>query len=170
MTTHYRALLEVAAQSGTAVRTLTAGDRFLFGGSWVHVLAPAADYRPGLHASNDDSLVLRIRYGRTAALLDGDAEAPVEREMAATEPVSAELLKVGHHGSSTSTIPVFLNAVHPQYAVISVGTHNPFGHPKISVLDELAADHVRVYRTDMLGLSSFLLDGTAVRPLPPGAH
>ncbi len=170
MTTHYRALLEVAAQSGTAVRTLTAGDRFLFGGAWIHVLAPAADYRPGAHASNDDSLVLRIRYGHTAALLDGDAEAPVEREMAATEPVSAELLKVGHHGSSTSTIPVFLNAVHPQYAVISVGMHNPFGHPKVSVLEELAADHVRVYRTDMLGLSSFLLDGTAVRPQPPGAH
>lgn len=170
MTAHYRALLAVAAQAGTSVRSLTAGDRFMFGGAWVHVLAPAADYQPGLHASNDDSLVLRIRYGHTAALLDGDAEAPVEREMAATEPVSAELLKVGHHGSSTSTIPVFLDAVHPQYGVISVGTHNPFGHPKIGVLDALAADHVRVYRTDMLGLSPFLLDGKSVHPLPPGAH
>jgi competence protein ComEC len=170
MTAHYRALLAVASQAGTRIRNLTAGDRFPFGGAWVHVLAPAADYQPGLRASNDDSLVLRIRFGDTAALLDGDAEAPVEREMAASEPISAELLKVGHHGSSTSTIPVFLNAVHPQFAVISVGMHNPFGHPKIAVLDALAADHVRVYRTDMLGLSPFLLDGKTVHPLPPGAY
>ena len=74
-------------------------------------------------------------------------------------------MKVGHHGSNTSTIPSFLAAVHPEFAVISVGRRNPFGHPRVSVLDELGAAHVRVFRTDTLGLSSFLLNGTSIQPL-----
>ena len=109
---------------------------------------------------------MRVRYQQTAALLEGDAEAPVEEQMVATEPpLTAGLLKVGHHGSNTSTIPSFLAAVHPEFAVISAGRHNPFGHPKVSVLDELGTAHVRVYRTDTLGLSSFLLNGTNIQPV-----
>ncbi|MEO6965556.1 MAG: competence protein ComEC, partial [Acidobacteriaceae bacterium] len=130
----------------------------------VRILAPAATYQPGPLASNDDSLVMHLRYEKTSALLEGDAEAPIEEQMLATEPLAAGLLKVGHHGSSTSTIPPFLAAVHPQFAVISVGRHNPFGHPRVSVLDELQGAHVRVYRTDTLGLSSFLLNGTSIQP------
>ncbi|MGH9617180.1 MAG: DNA internalization-related competence protein ComEC/Rec2 [Acidobacteriaceae bacterium] len=162
MIPEYRALLALARQEKIPVERMVAGDRFLFGGIHVRVLAPAANYQPGARASNDDSLVMRIRYEKTAALLEGDAEAPVEEQMVATEPLSAGLLKVGHHGSNTSTIPSFLAAVHPEFAVISAGRHNPFGHPKVSVLDELGAAHVRVYRTDTLGLSSFLLDGTTI--------
>jgi competence protein ComEC len=165
MIPEYRALLALAAQENIPVRRMTAGERFLFGDVHVRILAPAATYRPGARASNDDSLVMRIRYQQTAALLEGDAEAPVEEQMVATEPLTAGLLKVGHHGSNTSTIPSFLAAVHPEFAVISAGRHNPFGHPKVSVLDELGASHVRVYRTDTLGLSSFLLNGTGIQPL-----
>ena len=156
----YRALLALAAQQKIPVERMSAGERFMFGGIHVRILAPAATYQPGRARSNDDSLVMRIRYENTAALLEGDAEAPVEEQMVATEPLAAGLLKVGHHGSNTSTIPSFLAAVHPQFAVISAGRHNPFGHPRVSVLDELGAAHVRVYRTDTLGLSSFLLNGT----------
>jgi competence protein ComEC len=161
----YRALLALAAQENIPVQRMRAGDRFIFGGIHVRILAPAATYRPGMRAANDDSLVMRIRYEKTAALLEGDAEAPVEEQMVATEPLAAGLLKVGHHGSNTSTIPSFLAAVHPQFAVISAGRHNPFGHPRVSVLDELGAAHVRVYRTDTLGLSSFLLNGTTIQPV-----
>lgn len=165
MIPEYRALLVLAAQENIPVRRMTAGERFLFGNINVRILAPAATYQPGARASNDDSLVMRIRYQQTAALLEGDAEAPVEEQMVATEPLTAGLLKVGHHGSNTSTIPSFLAAVHPEFAVISAGRHNPFGHPKVSVLDELGAAHVRVYRTDTLGLSSFLLNGTNIQPV-----
>jgi competence protein ComEC len=161
----YRTLLALAEQEKIPVQRMGAGERFEFGGVHVRILAPAAAYRPGVRAMNDDSLVMRIRYEKTAALLEGDAEAPVEEEMVATEPLAAGLLKVGHHGSNTSTIPSFLAAVHPEFAVISAGRNNPFGHPRVSVLDELGTAHVRVYRTDTLGLSSFLLNGTTIRPL-----
>jgi competence protein ComEC len=161
----YQALLALAAQERIPVERMSAGERFTFGGIQVRILAPAAAYRPGPRATNDDSLVMRIRYKKTAALLEGDAEAPVEEQMVATEPLAAGLLKVGHHGSNTSTTPSFLAAVHPQFAVISAGRHNPFGHPRVSVLDELGAARVRVYRTDTLGLSSFLLNGTSIQPI-----
>jgi competence protein ComEC len=161
----YESLLALAAQEKIPLEQMKAGERFMFGGIHVRILAPAAAYRPGARATNDDSLVMRIRYENTAALLEGDAEAPVEEQMLATEPLSAGLLKVGHHGSSTSTIPSFLAAVHPQFAVISAGRRNPFGHPRVSVLDELGMAHVRVYRTDTLGLSSFLLNGTTIEPV-----
>ena len=161
----YRALLALAAQEKIPVQRMSAGERFMFGGIHVRILAPAADYHPEARATNDDSLVMRIRFENTAALLEGDAEAPVEEQMVATEPLAAGLLKVGHHGSNTSTIPSFLAAVHPQFAVISAGRRNPFGHPRVSVLDELGAAHVRVYRTDTLGLSSFLLNGNTIQPV-----
>jgi competence protein ComEC len=165
MIPEYRALLALAAQEKIPVERMSAGERFVFGGIHVRILAPAATYHPGARATNDDSLVMRVRYENTAALLEGDAEAPVEEQMVATEPLAAGLLKVGHHGSNTSTTPSFLAAVHPQFALISAGRHNPFGHPRVSVLDELGAAHVRVYRTDTLGLSSFLLNGTTIQPV-----
>ncbi|MGC1871310.1 MAG: ComEC/Rec2 family competence protein [Acidobacteriaceae bacterium] len=165
MTPDYRALLALAAQEKIPVQKMVAGERFIFGGIHVRILAPAATYQPKAYATNGDSLVMRIRYRKTAALLEGDAEAPAEEQMVATEPLAAGLLKVGHHGSKTSTIPSFLAAVHPQFAVISDGRHNPFGFPNISVLDELDAAHAHVYRTDTLGLSSFLLNGTTIQPV-----
>ena len=82
------------------------------------------------------------------------------------EDLRADLLKVGHHGSSTSTIPPFLAAVHPQYAIISVGHRNPYGHPRIEVLDHLQQDHVRTFRTDALGATTFYLDGESVTAHP----
>ncbi len=165
MIAEYRALLSLARQEKIPVERMAAGKRFAFGGMNVRILAPAANYEPGPVAKNDDSLVMRVRYKETAALLEGDAEAPVEKRMVDTELLAAGLLKVGHHGSRTSTIPSFLAAVHPTYAVISVGRHNPFGHPRVSVLDELGAADVHVYRTDTLGLSSFLLNGATIQPL-----
>lgn len=160
----YRALLATAKANGIAVESWHAGQQFSFGDTQVRVLAPAAGYAPGDQPSNDDSLVLRMAYGQTAVMLEGDAEAPSEQNMVANGIPPTALLKVGHHGSSTSTTPAFLAAVAPSYAVISAGRHNPFGHPRVSVLDALAAAHVRVYRTDTLGLSTFLLNGNTVQP------
>jgi competence protein ComEC len=157
----YVALLAEARRLGISVLPMTAGARFSFGGAQVEVLAPSADYLPGAAASNDDSLVLHIAYGETSVLLEGDAEAASEQRML-SEKLSSDLLKVGHHGSRTSTTPRFLAAVAPSCAVISVAHHNPYGHPKMEVLERLQEDHVRTFRTDALGATSFYLDGKTV--------
>jgi competence protein ComEC len=159
MTPPYRALLDEAAALGIQVRLFSAGDAFPFGGTGVRVLAPEADYVPGPIAVNNDSLVLEMAYGRGVALLEGDSESPSERTMLQKQRVQpAVLLKVGHHGSRSSSIPEFLAAVQPVDAAISCGRHNPFGHPRVEVVDEFAERGVRLYRTDEMGVASFWLD------------
>jgi len=156
-------LLDEAARIGTRVVTHTAGDALSFGKTTIRVPAPDHDYRRGSAPANNDSLVLRVTYGDTSALLEGDAEAQSETRMVAEGGLKSDVLKVGHHGSKTSTTAAFLAAVAPEYSVISVGRHNFYGHPGHEVLEELQRSHVATYRTDMLGLSSFYLDGEHVR-------
>jgi competence protein ComEC len=158
----YDNLIAEAAHLDIAIRSYAEGDRLQFGGAEIAVLAPAPDYQPGDAPSNNDSLAMRIRYGDTSALLEGDAESPSEGRMLQSEPLHSDLLKVGHHGSRTSTTPEFFKAVSPSFAVISVGRRNMYGHPRREVLQELQDAHVRTYRTDMLGLSTFYLDGKQV--------
>lgn len=157
------ALLTEAATLGVKVRWLAAGDAFSWGGLQTTVLSPQRTYSNFADARNDDSLVLRLDWQRASVLLEGDAEAPSEAEMVAKgdlRPVT--LLKVGHHGSRTSTTPDFLNAIAPKAALISVGQHNTFGHPRWEVLERLEAAHVRTFRTDRFGAETLLLhpDGT----------
>jgi len=168
----YDKLLDEAANLGTRVVTHAAGDSFEFGGASVRVLAPKPDYRPAKAPANNDSLVLRVSYGGTSALLEGDAEAPSEARMIAEGGLRSDVLKVGHHGSRTSTTPAFLAAVAPEWAEISVGRRNFYGHPRREVLEELQAAHVATYRTDVLGLTSFYLDGAHVsaQPWAAAAH
>ena len=160
----YDAFLAEARGVGATIEHHIAGDRFRFGAAAVEVLAPDADYRPGPAPANNDSLVLRIQYGQTSALLEGDAETPSEHRMVVEGLGHSDLLKIGHHGSRTSTTPPFLAAVSPTYAAISVGSHNLYGHPRREVLDELESKHIRTYRTDSLGPSTFYLDGREVSP------
>ncbi len=86
--------------------------------------------------------------------------------MLANGLVHSDFLKVGHHGSRSSTIPQFLAAVAPRYAAISVGRRNFYGHPRHEILEELEAAHVRTYRTDMFGATTFYLDGQRVTAAP----
>ena len=132
----------------------------------VQALWPSATYVPRAEPTNNDSLVLRLAYGQTSVLLEGDAEAPAEEAMLAAGVGHSDLLKVGHHGSRSSTIPPFLAAVSPRYAAISVGRHNYYGHPRHETLDKLEAAHVRTYRTDMFGATTFYLDGRTVTASP----
>jgi competence protein ComEC len=157
----YESLLDEAHRLGIPVLAMAAGSQFPFGGAQVEVLAPAVDYLPGATATNDDSLVLHIAYGKTSVLLEGDAQASSEQQML-SESLHADLLKVGHHGSRTSSTPGFLAAVAPSYAVISVAHRNPYGHPKKEVLERLQDGHVRTFRTDALGATSFYLNGKTV--------
>jgi competence protein ComEC len=162
----YNALLSEAATLHIRIRSLRAGDSLTLGAAQVNVLAPFPDYEPGPEPSNNDSLVLRVAYGETSVLLEGDAEAPIEQAMLAEPDLASTLLKVGHHGSITSTRPQFLARVAPQWAVISCGLRNRYGHPRSEVLEELQMAHVRTFRTDLNGASCFLLDGKSLTADP----
>jgi competence protein ComEC len=154
-----KALLDEARRLSIPVRHLRAGDTFAWGSTQIAVLAPELGYGNDRAPVNNDSLVLRIDYGRSSALLEGDAEASSEDAMLNHHRLSpVTLLKVGHHGSKSSTTEEFLDAVAPRAAVISVGSHNTFGHPRAEVLERLEAAHTRTYRTDRNGAETFLLD------------
>jgi competence protein ComEC len=105
--------------------------------------------------------VLELTYGNTSALLTGDAEKDSEMEIAGAA-MRANLLKVAHHGSATSTTPELLKAVQPEFAAISVGDQNFYGHPKPQILQRLTAAHARTLRTDWYGALTFYLDGKQV--------
>ncbi len=162
----YQALLDAAVQSGTTLRSLHADEMRQIDAVNFRVLAPAADYSPGSQPANDDSLVLHAQFGATSILLAGDAEAPEENGMLAQGDLRSTILKVGHHGSRTSTQPSFLSAVSPRWAVISCGLHNHFGHPRPEVLEELQQAHVQTFRTDLDGTTCFALDGRQVTAMP----
>jgi competence protein ComEC len=158
----YNALLAEAATLHVRVRSFRAGDAFTFGTTQINVLAPFREYQPEAEPTNNDSLVLHMAYGATSVMLEGDAEAPIEQAMLAETGLASTLLKVGHHGSITSTRPEFLARVAPQWAVISCGLHNRYGHPREEVLQALQDAHVRTYQTDTNGISCFRLDGKTV--------
>ncbi len=154
----YRALLSEAKDLGVQVRHFYAGDQLAWGGTRVTILAPETGYSNPREPVNNDSLVMRMQYGKSSVLLEGDAEAPSEREMLAHGRVAAvTLLKVGHHGSRTSTTQEFLDAAAPKDAVVSVGRGNTFGHPRYEVIERMAEARIKLYRTDQFGLTTFLL-------------
>jgi competence protein ComEC len=127
------------------------------------VLAPCPAYSSD-RGPNDNSFVLRVAYGSRALLLVGDAEREEEATLLATasDRLRADILKVGHHGSRTSSSPEFLAAVAPHEAVVSVGCRNRFGHPHPLTLEALAAAGTRVWRTDRDGEVTVTTDGESL--------
>jgi competence protein ComEC len=140
------------------VVTLSAGSQFDFGGTKIQVLSPDAASTNTPH--NNDSFVFRITYGARSLLLTGDAERSIEAQLLAEGSLlKADVLKVGHHGSRTSTTPSFLEAVHPALAVISAGAGNVYRHPHPDVVARLQQSGIRVFRTDQTGLVTIRTDG-----------
>jgi competence protein ComEC len=149
-----------AAAHGVKIVPMHFPRRFAFGGAEIEVLAPPADYVPTDSPKNNDSLVLRLGYGRNGFLLPGDAERPIEREMLAEDEIRrTDVLKVAHHGSRTSSTEDFVSAVEPVFAVISVGVDNSYGHPNRDVIERLRQHRAVVYRTDQDGLITVRSDG-----------
>jgi competence protein ComEC len=144
------------------------GDEFTFGGTSVSVLFPPRDLPVGAKPENNDSMVMRVAYGDSSVLLEGDAEKSVERRIAALHHPQASLLKVGHHGSANATTPELVSCAKPRYTIISVGYGNSFGLPRREILGRLADAGARVYRTDMDGAVTFYLDGRSVTPSAVG--
>lgn len=135
------------------------GDSWTLGDANVTVLGPQKEYAD----TNNTSIVLRIDYGETSFLFTGDAERGAEQDMLdAGCNLGATVLKVGHHGSETSTSYPFLREVSPEYAVISVGTDNSYGHPTEAALSRLRDAEVALYRTDLQGTVVAVSDGETV--------
>lgn len=112
---------------------------------------------------NDNSIVIRLTYGQTSFLFMGDAESQTEKTLLLDKTnLGADVLKVGHHGSNSSTTESFLEKVAPRYAVISVGADNDYNHPNKDVLDRLTAIGARILRTDEQGTVVIVSDGQTV--------
>ena len=155
----FRNFSDRVAEQNCDLTVPKAGETFALGGAEVEILA----CNPEAEDTNNTSIVLRLAYGETSFLFMADAETPVERELLdAGTDLSATVLKVGHHGSGTSTSYRFLNEVMPAYAVISVGKDNSYGHPDETVLSRLEDAGARILRTDELGDILFVSDGRTV--------
>ncbi len=155
----FQDVLKYAEKQKNRILIPDAGDVFSLGSAKVTVLAP----QRGVRSSDNTSIVLRIVYGETSFLFTGDAEIPDEKALMETgAELKSTVLKVGHHGSSSSTGEEFLKEVRPEYAVIPVGGDNTYGHPTQEVLDRLKDAGVSVYRTDMEGTVFCESDGKNV--------
>jgi len=132
---------------------------FAFGGAVIQILSPPPDYLP-TKSANNDSLAFRVIYGAHRFLLTGDMERPMEARLVGDgRELQADVLKVGHHGSKTSTTQSFLDAVAPSIGIISAGFENSFGHPHRDVLARMSDRHSAVLRTDLDGLVTVRTDG-----------
>lgn len=144
-TSTYEDFLDAIALSGAPYREVKSGDTIAFGGSYFAVLSPSSG--SASDDLNDGSLVLRYEYEGTAFLFTGDAGFAAESRMIADgAQLQADILKVAHHGSCTSTSTQFLAAVDPAEAIISVGV-NTYGHPCHQTLDRIASSGARVWQT-----------------------
>jgi len=150
-------VLKAIKKKGLKITAPVPGSTWEIGSAKVEVLAPNSKSYDSL---NNYSIVLKVTYGENVFLFTGDAEAVSEGEMLEKNyELAADVLKVGHHGSSTSTTDAFLKKVSPDYAVISVGKDNKYGHPHQETLAKLVKKDVKVYRTDEQGTIVFSSDG-----------
>ena len=141
-------LLEECAVRAIPIHLVRDGDVLTVGAMSLHALVADRTFKHS--PENNSSVVLRAGIGRWTSLLTGDVERDAE-EMLADRDIRADVLKVGHHGSRTSSTPVLLDAVHPRIALISCGLHNTFGHPHPSVVESLHTRGIHVWRTDRNG-------------------
>ncbi|HHZ06647.1 MAG TPA: MBL fold metallo-hydrolase [Clostridiales bacterium] len=153
----WETLLDYISDKNINVTQPRVGDTYTLGSGIITAIAPNNNKYDSL---NNYSVVLRAVYGNNSFLLTGDAEAVSEKEILKNGYIlSSDVLKVGHHGSNTSTTKKFLQAVNPQFAVISVGKDNDYGHPSDKIVQRLNDEQVEVYRTDEQGTIVASSDG-----------
>jgi competence protein ComEC len=156
----YERLLTTIAERDMRIATPQPGKEFSLGDATVKVLGPNGSTYSSL---NNYSVVVKIELGSTSFLLTGDAEALAEQEMIDRGlDLQATVLKVGHHGSSSSTSDTFLSQASPKYAVISLGADNEYGHPHQEIMEKLQAAAIPVYRTDLCGTIVAVTDGQGI--------
>lgn len=156
--------LAIASARNVATHIAMRGDQLHFeSGATLTILFP--DRTLTEIDPNDASVIAQLRYGDTAFLFTGDASDAIEEYLVALdgENLESEVVKAGHHGSRTSTSPLFIGYTNPTYAVISSGGDNRYGHPHQEVLDTLERFSVETYRTDLLGTIHAISNGSSVR-------
>ncbi|MFL6275700.1 MAG: ComEC/Rec2 family competence protein [Blastocatellia bacterium] len=142
---------------------LAAGQRFDIDGVTVEVLWPPRATAAAVTSANNDSVVLRLVYGDRAILMTGDIEAPAEATLVAASPdLRADVLKVPHHGSKTSSTDTFLDRVRPRCAIISVGERSRFGHPHAAVVERYRSRGIRLLETGRDGMVMVETDGVSL--------
>lgn len=155
----FHSMMKYAQAQETEIKVPKPGDAFMVGSAQVDILGPLKKYSN----TNDLSIVCKITYGHTSFLFGGDAEWEAEHDLVESGvDLSADVLKVNHHGSETSTSYVFLRAVMPSYAIISVGANNSYSHPSDEVLSRLEDAGAVVMRTDQLGTIKCVSDGKSI--------
>lgn len=156
----YKNFKKKAEEQNVEIKHPNVGDEIQLGSSTVEFLGPVDENGKDL---NSTSIVLKITYGNTSFLFTGDAESDEEEEILNSgADLKSMVLKVGHHGSRTSTSYPFLREVMPQYAVISVEKGNSYGHPNEETLSKLSDAGVEVYRTDESGDIVMTSDGNSI--------
>ena len=160
----YRDVLREAATSGVRWQRVRVGEHVDVDGVEIEFLAPDSAWTASLSDPNEASTVVRVRYGSVRFLLTGDAERREEAWLLsnARGSLAADVLKVGHHGSITSSTAAFVDAVGPRVALVSVGAANVYGHPSADVMRRLADAGATVLRTDQLGTVVLRTDGTTI--------
>lgn len=154
----FRDFKKYADLNGNGLVVPSVGDEYQLGSADVKILGVN-----GGEDTNDTSIILKITYGETSFLFTGDAEREAEQAVLNMKAdLSATVLKVGHHGSDTSTTYPFLREIMPQYAVISVGAGNSYGHPTDNTLSRLKDAGAEIFRTDLSGDVTITSDGKTV--------
>lgn len=159
----FRNFVKYVGRANAQIKIPEVGDEYELGGAAFTILSPSQRYEN----ENNNSIVLRITYGGTSFLFMGDAEREAERDILdGGFALESDLIKIGHHGSETSTSYVFLREVMPDYAIISVGKNNSYGHPDEAVLSRLRDADVTVLRTDQSGDILIQSDGKKISVSP----
>ena len=156
-TATFESVLDSLEAKNIAFQTPTVDSTFELGDATIDVLYVGTDDTD----LNNTSIVLKLTYGNISILFMGDAEKEVET-IIEKKDISADVLKVGHHGSNTSSSKTFLEKVNPNYAIISVGTGNSYGHPSNTTIQNLENQNIQIYRTDENGTIIMTSDGTNI--------
>ena len=156
----FDAFRKAASFNNTLVTSWKRGDTFEIDGVKINILAPFVDALKAEVSANNQSLVMRIQYGERSFLLTGDAEKEVEKRLSLEpENFQSDVLKIGHHGSRTSSTAEFLERVQPQYAVISVADPSPFDHPHPETMEGLGKIGAKILQTSKCGAITISTDG-----------
>lgn len=160
-TKSYTDVADALHENQIDITTPVVGDEYNLGDAYFTIISPAHDYGEDL---NNGSVGIKLVFGQNSFVFTGDAGEEAEQEMCESGlDLRADVLKSGHHGSAYSTTEEMLEAVRPEYAVISVGADNDYGHPADEVLERLNRFGVEIYRTDLKGTIIFLSDGKNIR-------
>ncbi|MBC8059384.1 MAG: MBL fold metallo-hydrolase [Clostridiaceae bacterium] len=156
----FKDVISAISSKGLKIISPKPGDIIKLGDAVSTILGPISSNDKDL---NTYSIVLKLAFGNNKFLFTGDAEASTEKDMINKGyDLSADILKVGHHGSDTSTSQGFLDKVNPKYAIISVGKENNYGHPHLLTMDKLKIKNIPVYRTDEKGTILVTSDGNNI--------